>query len=308
MKVGHKEYIALKENTKHGDFMLPFAEYPAKIPEIYTSFPLHWHDEMEIILVQKGSLEINIDLEIFQAHEGDIVILKPCTLHGFKQLEQYSAVYHTILFQMSILNNNASDACAMKYFTPFLENRYSYPKVITRKYKEVEEIRECLERLICSYKEKDEFFELEIKSQLFHLFHLLFVHIFEKKKIVSTVHSDTVYNVKLILDYISEHYTETITIEELAEILHFSPQYFMRFFKKYTGMTCLDYINDYRLNTAVKLLLETKRAISEIAAEVGLGNVSYFNRLFKRKYEITPREFRKKWSDGEVSRFQVSTF
>ena len=99
---------------------------------------------------------------------------------------------------------------------------------------------------------------------------------------------------KVILDYISEHYKETITIEELAEILHFSPQYFMRFFKKYTGMTCLDYINEYRLNTAAKLLLETNWTISEIAEEVGLGNVSYFNRLFKRKYEMTPREYRKK--------------
>lgn len=292
--MGHKEYKALKENTKHGDFMLPFTEYPAKIPEMYTSFPLHWHDEMEIILVQKGSLEINIDLEVFQAHEGDIVILKPCTLHGFRQLEQYSAVYHTILFQMSILNHNVSDACGMKYFIPFLENRYSYPKIISGNDEGIEKIRKCLEALIQSYKTKDDFFELEIKSQLFQLFHLLFLHTFEKKNIVSGVRSDTIYNVKLILDYISENYMETITIEELAEILHFSPQYFMRFFKKYTKMTCLDYINDYRLNIAARLLLETNKSINEIAAESGLENVSYFNRLFKRKYEMTPREYRKK--------------
>ena len=290
----HNEYTALKENTKHGDFMLPFTEYPAKMPEMYTSFPLHWHDEMEIVLVQEGSLEINIDLEIFQAHEGDIVILKPCTLHGFKQLEQYSAVYHTILFQMSILSNNISDACAMKYFNPFLENRYAYSKVISGSDEDGEKIRKCLEGLIHSYKTKNDFYELEIKSQLFHLFYLLFTHTFEKKNTVSGVRSDTVYNVKLILDYISEHYTEIITIEELAEMLHFSPQYFMRFFKKYTGMTCLDYINDYRLNTAARLLLETNKSVSEIAEEVGLRNVSYFNRLFKRKYEMTPREYRKK--------------
>lgn len=290
----HKEYTALKEDTKHGDFMLPFTEYPAKMPEMYTYFPLHWHDEMEIVLVQKGSLEINIDLEIFQVHEGDMIIIKPGTLHGFKQLEQYGAVYHTILFQMSILSNNVSDACAMKYFNPFLENRYAYPKVISGCDEGGEQIRECLEGLIQSYKNKNNFYELEIKSQLFHLFYLLFTYALEKKNIVSGVRSDTIYNVKLILDYISEHYTEAITIEELAEILHFSPQYFMRFFKKYTGMTCLDYINDYRLNTAAKLLLETSQTISEVAQKVGLGNVSYFNRLFKRKYEMTPREYRKR--------------
>lgn len=290
----HKEYRELKENTKHGDFMLPFTEYPARMPEMYTSFPLHWHDEMEIVLVQEGSLEINIDLEMFHAHEGDIVILKPCTLHGFKQLESYHAVYHTILFQMSILNHNVSDACAMKYFSPFLENHYAYAKVISGNDEGTEKIRSCLENLIQAYKSKKDFYELEIKSQLFHLFYLLFTYAFEKKHTVSGVRSDTVHHVKVILDYISEHYKETITIEELAEILHFSPQYFMRFFKKYTGMTCLDYINEYRLNTAAKLLLETNWTISEIAEEVGLGNVSYFNRLFKRKYEMTPREYRKK--------------
>ena len=290
----HKEYRALKENTKHGDFMLPFTEYSARMPEMYTSFPLHWHDEMEIVLVQDGSLEINIDLELFQAHEGDIVILKPCTLHGFKQLGSCHAVYHTILFQMNILNHNVSDACAMKYFNPFLEKHYAYSKVISENDEGSKKIRSCLEKLIQSYRSKEDFYELEIKSQLFHLFYLLFTYTFEKKNTLSGVRSDTVQHVKVVLDYISEHYKETITINELAEILHFSPPYFMRFFKKYTGMTCLDYINEYRLNTAAKLLLETNWTVSEIAEEVGLGNVSYFNRLFKRKYEMTPREYRKK--------------
>lgn len=58
------------------------------------------------------------------------------------------------------------------------------------------------------------------------------------------------------------------------------------------GMTCIEYINDYRLNIAANLLLTTRMRITEVAASIGITNLSYFNRIFKKKYHITPKEYR----------------
>ena len=83
-----------------------------------------------------------------------------------------------------------------------------------------------------------------------------------------------------------------ITIDELADTVNLSKHYFMRFFKKYMGMTCIEYINDYRLNIASNLLLTTRVQITEVAASIGITNLSYFNRIFKKKFHMTPKEYR----------------
>ena len=104
---------------------------------------------------------------------------------------------------------------------------------------------------------------------------------------------ETVEHIKIVVDYIQENYQNVLTIGELAALLHFSEPYFMRFFKKHTGTTCVDYINDFRMNKATELLTTTNISIMEVAMQVGMHNISYFNRMFKKKYQMTPKEYRK---------------
>ena len=59
------------------------------------------------------------------------------------------------------------------------------------------------------------------------------------------------------------------------------------------GTTCIEYINDYRLNIATNMLLTTNSQITEIATSIGITNLSYFNRIFKKKYNMTPKEYRR---------------
>lgn len=66
----------------------------------------------------------------------------------------------------------------------------------------------------------------------------------------------------------------------------------MNFFKKYTGMTCVQYINIHRLELAADYLRTKNLPIMDIALEVGFDNISYFNKLFKAKYHATPKEYR----------------
>ena len=99
---------------------------------------------------------------------------------------------------------------------------------------------------------------------------------------------------KQIIKYIEHNYMEKITIETMAEELGLSQSHFMKFFKNTMGTTFIDYLNEYRLTMASRLLISSESSILNIAAEVGFDNLSYFNRLFKKRFAVTPREYRRK--------------
>ena len=150
-----------------------------------------------------------------------------------------------------------------------------------------------IENILYCYYEKDIAYELELKSFLFHFFALLYKNnLIEQQINKSLLTVNTMDKIKSVLNYINEHYTEDISINTLANICDYSEYHFMRFFKKHIGLTCIQYINNYRLEKASILLTTSNNAIMDISLEVGFDNLSYFNKLFKRKYNLTPKEFR----------------
>ena len=84
-----------------------------------------------------------------------------------------------------------------------------------------------------------------------------------------------------------------MTIAQMAELAGFSESHFMRYFKETMGTSFIEYLKDYRLTMAARLLQSSEDSILNISAEVGFDNLSYFNRSFKARYGITPRQYRK---------------
>ena len=95
-----------------------------------------------------------------------------------------------------------------------------------------------------------------------------------------------------IYEYINEHYKDPIRMEELAGVVGMSYVSFSRFFKLRTGKNLSDYIIDLRLGHATRLLVDSTMAIAEICYECGFNNLSNFNRIFKKKKNCSPKEFR----------------
>lgn len=95
---------------------------------------------------------------------------------------------------------------------------------------------------------------------------------------------------KLVLRYVEEHYTEPVSIEDMAALTYYSKSHFMKFFKLHMGTGFIEYLNDYRLTIAGQKLKNSSDSVLTIAEECGFEHLSYFNRLFKRKYGTTPGE------------------
>lgn len=98
--------------------------------------------------------------------------------------------------------------------------------------------------------------------------------------------------VKKVKQYINDHYTEQLKLEDMAGLVGMSPSSFSRFFKLRTGKSLSDYLLDIRLGFAARMLVDSTKNISEICFESGFNNLSNFNRIFKARRGVTPKEFR----------------
>ncbi|MNI32808.1 putative response regulatory protein [compost metagenome] len=98
--------------------------------------------------------------------------------------------------------------------------------------------------------------------------------------------------VALAKKYTVENYAERIRLDDVSEFLHVNPNYFSTIFKRETGKNFIDYLNEVRINEAMKLLLHTNYKVFEISMSVGYGNFSYFNKIFKRLSGVTPQTYR----------------
>ena len=99
--------------------------------------------------------------------------------------------------------------------------------------------------------------------------------------------------IRELISYVNEHYTEKLSLEDAADYVGFSREYFCRFFKQHMGLTFLRYLNEVRISHAGRLLSSTDLSISEIMNTCGFTNQTIFNRLFKEIYGMTPRQARK---------------
>ncbi|MNG14997.1 HTH-type transcriptional activator Btr [compost metagenome] len=102
------------------------------------------------------------------------------------------------------------------------------------------------------------------------------------------------------LNYIDEHLTERITVEDVCRILNLSYHYFIKYFKKVMGLSFIDYVNYKRIKKAERLLLTGDLSMMEISYESGIGNMAQFYKLFKRYNQCSPKEFKQRLREKTV--------
>lgn len=101
--------------------------------------------------------------------------------------------------------------------------------------------------------------------------------------------------IRKLYEYINHHYREEIRLEDLSRIVGMTPVALSRFFKLRTGKTVSDHIIDIRLGNAIRLLVDTSNSIGEICYDCGFNNLSNFNRIFKKRKDCSPKEFRENY-------------
>lgn len=285
------EYENYHEKTSHGNMMFPYNIYLCTIPLDFPQVPMHWHDEFEIIYIKKGTGCITVDFHQHKVKAPTLVFILPGQLHSIENLEGSLMEYENIMFHPSLLISKQSDVTATEFLQPLISGKITVPTVFTPVYPYYKDVVAPIDACDEICRTMPQGYELYIKSQLFHFFFILN----NRCRNLCTPRDPKrmLEKMKIVMKYIENNYMQKITVAEIAATIDFSESHFMRYFKDTMGTTFVDYLKDYRLTMASRLLTTSESSILDIAAETGFDNLSYFNRAFKQKYNTTPRQFRK---------------
>lgn len=286
------EYQNYHETKAHTSAEFPYNTYLCSIPLDFPGVPLHWHDEMELVVIKKGQGYVSVDFDKHLVHSGDIIMICPGYLHAIEQDASYKMEYENIIFKPELLSSGANDLCMLQYMKPLLDGTLPVEQFLTPAHEVFESLSNCIRQIDLVCADQTTGWQLAVKSALFYFFFLLISE--RQKKTVSISHNPkSLEKMKTVLKYVEEHYTEKLTIDDMAKLTFYSKSHFMKFFKVHMGTGFTEYLNDYRLTMAARLLKSSDESILMIAEESGFDNLSYFNRIFKRKYGVSPGSYRK---------------
>lgn len=278
------------ETKRHTDIMFAFNIYPCTVPKDFTFVPLHWQDSMEIIYVKRGRGKVQVDFKTFAAEEGDIFLILPGHLHGIKGVVQESMEYENIIFDMSFLGSGSVDLCSQRYLQPMLKDKVQLPVHIGKGDALYNKVSACLDASdsLCLMRPKG--YELGVKGQMMILVSALFQEAPDREEY--HIDDGNVQKLKVVLSRIEKDYNKKLTVDDMAAECGYSASHFMRWFRKVTGTSFLGYLVEYRLGKAAQALRSGDDTVLEIAEQAGFDNLSNFNRLFKKRFEMTPSQFR----------------
>lgn len=285
--------IEQKENARHGDATFPIQKYMTQLKPDYPVVTTHWHEEAEFTLITEGSATYQINLCSYDVQPDDLVFIPPLLLHSVTRREEHPLYQsETYVFHMNFLGGNATDICSTRYLMPLMNEELSVPCLIRPSHPAYVSLRKIFAQISSLFNDPIEGYELAIKALLLQAIFLLLQYGTqnEKRPLTTTTASD---KLKTVLDYIHLHYAEPLTVSVLAGQCYFSEYYFMRFFKKHMNMTVVEYINNLRLEKAVELFEQGNTSILEVSLATGFHNLSYFHKVFKHKFHMTPKEFLK---------------
>ena len=114
------EYQNYHETKSHTNADFPYNTYLCSIPLDFIQVPLHWHEEIEFIVIKKGQGLVSVNLQTREITAGDIVFILPGQLHSIRQKDGCSMEYENILFKPALLVSDSSDLCTTQFLQPLL--------------------------------------------------------------------------------------------------------------------------------------------------------------------------------------------
>lgn len=244
----------------------------------------HHHDWIEIIYLIHGELEVQINNETKKLKKNEFIVINPMSIHSTRCRDGNTAILLQI--PLSFLEKFVPD---IREYSFFVDLDSKDPRTQTK----LGDIRNTLQDLWIAYQFQAEGYLFRCYSLIFELIYIL-VHSFSQKLDRKELQRNqkNLERIERIIDYVNCHYTEAISIKEIAGVVGLNEIYFSRFFKANMGTTFLEYLNMVRLEKIYMDLLNTNMSIGEIQEKHGFYNEKVFRRMFREVYGCSPREAR----------------
>jgi AraC-like DNA-binding protein len=276
--------------------------------------PYHFHPEIELTLIVKGSGKRLVGSQIDTYEAGDLVLLGENVPHCWlneNTINEENTVANTLEngklgenTEGPLLESDAAQSIVIQFKKDFLGDSF-FEKMEFNKIKNL--LEKAQSGLVITGETRgilvEKMKEMETKNAYTRLMILLDIlqktaysndtQTIDNQPLTTKLNQHDAEKINSIYAYIMEHYTSEICLENVAKQAFMTPPAFCRYFKKITRKTLVEVVVEYRIKHACQLLSSSDKSISDICFESGFGNISYFNKQFKEMMRETPLGYRK---------------
>ena len=280
-----------KELKQHGNEQFPFLVSYQKLSEYESgSFMWHWHPEIEITYVQKGTMCYKVNHMVYHLKEGDIVFNNSGALHSGTMENQKDCAYIPVTFDSRLIYGFFQSTVNSKYVDPVIQDSMLPAICIDQSEPWHKPFREYLLRIIDLDEKKPDFYELDITICLQSMWRLLLEHITYEPQ-ASRENSLEYDRIKKILSYIEENYQNKITLNDIAGHIHLCESECTRLFKRLMNTTLFAFLQEYRIERSLEFL-QDDQPVSAVADKAGFSDPNYYSKVFAKIKGCSPREYR----------------
>lgn len=253
--------------------------------------PWHWHEELELGYMEKGTSIIRTIDQEYQIRQGDGFFINTNVLDtkinsnpGNPTLE-INHIFHPVF-----IGGHFGSRITAKYLNPILHNQQISVHIIRRGSKEADAVLDQLLLLKEMNRKQDQ--EILIRNTLSVTWLLLLEEIRKHFEVPQITDTERQNRIKSMLSYIHRSFADKITLEEIAAAANISEREANRIFQKTIRQTPFEYLVNYRLNRAKELLACSDLSITDISYRCGFTDSAYMGKQFRKAYGVTPREYR----------------
>ena len=283
---------ARRELEKHGTETFPMT---VNHDDLWSfegkNVPIHWHNDLEINLIREGEAVFQVYQKSYRVRTGEGFLLNRNVPHSCSSPGNEHVRYSTILVRPDFLYGDFGSDVERKCFQPFLQNSAIPCIYLTGFDENGKEILQKLNQVEEAFDRKRFCYELKIKGLLCEAFAMiLYGHRQELTKFVPA-NLQELERLEKMLNYLNMHFTEVISLQDLADQVHLSREVCCRLFKKMTGKTITGYLEEYRVNKSFSLVQSGQYSMTQITELVGFSNPSRFASAFRKRFGCNPGEY-----------------
>ncbi|KAB7709094.1 helix-turn-helix domain-containing protein [Bacillus aerolatus] len=279
----------LKELTKHRTVVLPIACYETTIDQnIHGYILLHWHDEIQFVLIVKGEAIFQINEEKLVVREGDGLFINSGCLHMAEEKNHSGCVY-------ICLNVSPHFILPQELYTTYV---YPYIQATNFPYLYIEanelwgkNILAAIVKINQWIQQKSTYYEIDITVQLTFIWQNLIINGFQLEYNQTEMLKS--HRMKQMLNWVHLHFAEEIMLDDIARAGQLSRSECCRYFKRILKTTPLSYVIVYRIQKSLALLQQAESNVTEVAYQVGFNSTSYFIDKFRKSMNMTPLAYKK---------------
>lgn len=266
---------------------LLLGEEPYFVSYIKASYPQHCHHEIELMYCVSGQTKVVVEDQEYFLSENDVLFVDSLSIHQLI-IEEDAAILD-IEFGAKFIGGFFHEFAKKTFAVPLLNAKNMQPYTSS--------VIKLLQKIYQEYINPDQAYPWAMRSYLNELFAVMIRSIPRcvPKNDLRQKQLERYLRIQRVFDFVQSHYNEPISLVKAASLVGYNPNAFCRLFKEITNMSFHQYMNFYRINLAMRLLVYKAYSIDEIGKQVGIPVGKTFSRVFRNFTGMSPREYRQRF-------------